>query len=179
MVMFKANSPEAQVNGQTVLSVVDGMGTFKAQALAILKDNGIDNPQPDKWYSQQAWLNAFKAISDKIGPNTLFIIGKKIPENAQFPPGINTVETGLSAIDVAYHMNNRGGEIGHYNFQGTGPRNAKMCCDNPFPCDFDRGIITAMTTRFAPKDAVPKIQHDDSQPCRKKGAASCTYLISW
>jgi hypothetical protein len=35
------------------------------------------------------------------------MIGKSIPENAQFPPEINSIEAGLQAIDVAYHMNHR------------------------------------------------------------------------
>lgn len=179
MAMFKAMSAGTQVNGQTVLSVVDGMGVFKSQALAILKNNGIVDPQPDQWYSQQAWLDAFQTIAEKLGPSTLFQIGKKIPENAVFPPEINTIEGGLAAIDVAYHMNNRGGEIGHYGYKSTGPRSAKMECNNPFPCDFDRGIITAMALRFAPNGSPPKVQHDNAQPCRKTGGNSCTYLISW
>jgi hypothetical protein len=179
MAVFTAMTPGAEVNGQTVLAVVAGMGVFKTQAATILKDNGIADPQPDRWYSQQAWLNAFKVISDKLGPNTLFQIGKKIPENAAFPPEINTIEAALASIDVAYHMNNRGGKIGNYAYKSTGPRGGKMVCDNPFPCDFDRGIVTAMATRFAPAGSVPKVLHDDACPCRRTGGNSCTYLISW
>jgi hypothetical protein len=179
MAMFKAMTPGAEVNGQTVLSVVDGMGGFKSLALTILKNNGIVDPQPNQWYSQQAWLDAFRTIADQVGPNTLFQIGKKIPENAAFPPEINSIESGLAAIDVAYHMNNRGGEIGHYAYTGNGSRSGKMECNNPFPCDFDRGIITAMATRFAPAGSIVKVAHDDARPCRKTGGNSCTYLISW
>jgi hypothetical protein len=179
MAMFKAISANAEVNGQTVLAVVDGMGVFKGQAMTILKEHGIADPQPNKWYSQQAWLDAFKTISEKLGPSTLFQIGKKIPENAVFPPEINTIESGLAAIDIAYHMNNRGGEIGRYAFKGNGGKSGTMECDNPFPCDFDRGIITAMATRFAPKGSMPKVQHDDTKACRKTGGNSCTYKISW
>ena len=194
MAQFIAFDKQAEVNGETVLSIVSGMEMFKAEALNILKNNGIDNPVPGKWYSQQAWLNAFKSISEKLGFNTLFLIGKKIPENAQWPPFVNSVETALPSIDVAYHMNHRiQGEvlfnpqtgamkegIGHYGFEKTGPRSAKMVCNNPYPCDFDRGIIESAARKFKPSDANALIvKHDDSQPCRKKGKDSCTYLISW
>jgi hypothetical protein len=180
MTMFKAMSPNTQVNGQTVLSVVDGMGAFKSRAITILSEHGIDDPQPNQWYSQQAWLDAFRTISEKIGPSTLVQIGKTIPKTAAFPPEIDSIEKALAAIDIAYHMNNRGGEIGHYTYSANGSKTtAKMVCNNPFPCDFDRGIIIAMSERFAPKGSSPKVQHDDSQPCRKKGCNSCTYLISW
>jgi hypothetical protein len=49
----------------------------------------LQNPEPDKWYSQEAWLNAFKEIAETVGTNTLFMIGKSIPEHAKFPPQID------------------------------------------------------------------------------------------
>jgi hypothetical protein len=48
-----------EVNGQTVLAVVDG-SFIKDKAIQILEDNGITNIQKDGWYSQQAWLNALR-----------------------------------------------------------------------------------------------------------------------
>ena len=55
-----------------------------------------------------------------------------------------------------------------------------MICKNPYPCDFDKGIIKAVAKKFKPKDSVNIIvEHDESAPCRKKGADSCTYLVSW
>lgn len=85
-----------------------------------------------------------------------------------FPPEINTIEKGLAAIDIAYHMNHRGGEIGHYKFQSTGNNSGKMVCDNPYPCEFDRGIIEAMAQKFKPKDSIMAfVEHDESQPCRR------------
>jgi hypothetical protein len=92
MAQFIAFDDSIEVNGQTILSVVRGMGVFEKLALKILKEHGIDNPQPGRWYSQQAWLDAFKEIATKIGPNTLFEIGKKIPESADWPPEIRTIE---------------------------------------------------------------------------------------
>ncbi len=194
MTQFVAFDKQAEVNGETVLSIVSGMELFKNEALRILKENGIDNPIPGKWYSQQSWLNAFKLISEKLGIGTLFLIGKKIPENAQWPAFVKTVEDALPSIDVAYHMNHKIKDsvlfnphtgvmkegIGHYSFEKTGPRSAKMVCNNPYPCDFDRGIIEAAARKFLPADSkVLTVTHDDSQPCRKKGKDSCSYNVSW
>ena len=179
MAQFKAYSANVEVNGETVLSVVDGMGAMKTMALGILEKNGIKDPKPGQWFKQQAWLNAFKQISNSIGPNTLSQIGQKIPENAQFPPSIDTIEKALSAIDVAYHMNHRGGEIGHYNCAADGHNKATLVCANPYPCDFDRGIIVAMARRFGPKGGNVQVTHDDTKPCRKSGGESCTYHVGW
>lgn len=193
MVMFVAKSANAEVNGETVYSIVDGMGTFKSKALEILSKNGIKDPKPGIWYSQQNWLNAFKEISASIGTNTLYSIGFKIPENAKFPPQIDSIDKALSSIDVAYHMNHRiNGKvlfdlrtgtmlegIGHYIFEKLTDKEAKMTCPNPYPCDFDRGIIDGMAKRFKPAGSFVQVLHNDAAPCRKKGAETCEYKIKW
>ncbi|MEW5919640.1 MAG: hypothetical protein AB1796_01565 [Bacillota bacterium] len=180
MAQFKTFAPGVNVNGETVLSVVAGMGGFKNQALKILAGKGIIDPQPGKWYSQQAWLDSFKEIADSIGQKVLFEIGKKIPENAQWPPEIDAIEKALASIDVAYHMNHKGGEIGHYNYKQTGEKSGAMVCQNPYPCEFDRGIVTSVARKFKPASStIVTVKHDDAAPCRNKGADSCTYYITW
>ena len=181
MAQFKALDPNVEVTAESVRAVIDGMGAFKETATKILAAHGISNVNPGTWHKQQAWLDAFKSISEQVGSHTLFNIGLKIPENAHFPPEIDSLGKALSAIDVAYHMNHRNGEIGHFQFQRTGERSVAMVCDNPYPCDFDRGIITAFCNRFPPKGSLAKakVTHDDSKPCRKKGADTCTYLVTW
>lgn len=180
MAQFKAFASGVSVNGETVLSVVAGMGGFKAQALKILASHGIDDPQPGKWYPQQAWLDSFKEISESIGGKVLFEIGKKIPENAQWPPEVDSIEKALPSIDVAYHMNHKGGDIGNYSFKQNDEKNGVMVCKNPYPCEFDRGIVTSVARKFKPA-ASPfvTVKHDDTAPCRAKGGDSCTYQISW
>ncbi|MGD0659802.1 MAG: hypothetical protein ABSD38_17225 [Syntrophorhabdales bacterium] len=194
MAQFKAFSQGVEVYGQTVLSLVAGMSampSFKATALRILSVNGIDDPKPDQWYSQQAWLNAFKEIAEKVGALTLHSIGKKIPENAQWPPSVNSLETALASIDVAYHMNHRlNGKvmfdpatgkmtegIGHYGFEKLGEKKAKMVCKNPYPSDFDRGLIEAAAKKFAPSGAFVTVAVTDDG--RKSGGDSSTYSVEW
>ena len=167
------------VNGQTVLSVLSGMGNFQSSAVQILARHGIINAQATGWYPQQAWLDAFREIYQTIGPRTLYQIGLSIPRSAKFPPGIDTLEKALGSIDVAYHMNHRGGEIGHYVFQMTGPTQGTMVCRNPYPCDFDRGILDSITQRFKPNGSVVRVQHDAGKPCRSRQGDSCTFMVSW
>jgi hypothetical protein len=156
------------VNGHTVLSVVKGMGAFTQMASDILTRHGIKAPEPAGWYSQQAWLDAFQDISKSVGSRTVNLIGQSIPVSAKLPPGIDSVEKALPAIDVAYHMNHRGGEIGQYKFTKTGEKKGEMECRNPYPCDFDLGIIESMAWRFTVSGS-PKVIHDASKPCRAKG----------
>jgi hypothetical protein len=193
MTEFKAMDDRVEVNGETVLSVVAGMGVYSDKARQILKKNGIDDPKPGEWYPQQAWLDAFKEISDNVGQNALFEIGKQIPENAQWPPNVDSVAGALASIDVAYHINHRiegeqlfnpkNGEmkegIGHYSFEKTGDREGVMKCDNPYPCSFDTGIIEAAAHKFAHESEHIVLMHEEEGGCRKEGGKCCTYHIKW
>jgi hypothetical protein len=194
MVQFKAFARDVEVNGEAVLSVVDGMGMFRTRALNILAKHGISEPKAGEWYPQQAFLDSFRAISETIGTVTLAAIGRKIPDNANFPPDLDDIEKALKGIDVAYHMNHRLAEeplfnprtgkmregIGHYGYERIAEKEVRMVCNNPYPCDFDRGIIEAMAQRFKPAGCLfVNVRHDDAAPCRKKGADSCTYHVEW
>jgi len=177
MTQFQAVTPDIEVNGQTVIAFIAGMEHYQHRALEILERNGIANPRPGEWYSQQAWLNAFKTIAEEVGPYTLYCIGTKIPEHAQFPDGIDSLESALRSIDIAYHLNHRGGEIGSYQFHHSPDGTMHFFCDNPYPCEFDRGIIEGMARRFEPPGRHINVRHDDSAPCRNRGDDSCRYRI--
>ncbi len=193
MAEFKAFKKNIEVNGKTILSVLSGMKGFEKSAKGILAKNGINNPEPDKWYSQQAWLDAFKEISVKIGEKTLISIGQTIPENAEWPPDIKTIESVMASIDIAYHMNHRYNEtplfdpetgkmsegIGHYNYKKTGDREITMVCENPYPCALDRGIIKAVAKKFMPANSKLDCKEVVFEGCRSKGANKCTYVVSW
>jgi hypothetical protein len=67
--------------------------------------------------------------------------------------------------------------IGQYGYEGTADTNQIISvCDDPYPCDLDRGLIAAMAARFEPS---AKTQHDPNAPCRKKGGKNCTYIVFW
>lgn len=190
MAEFVAIEKGILVNGPTIMSLVNGMGKFKEMGQEILEDSGIEDVKEDGWYSQQAWLDAFKDIADEIGESTLFNIGKAILENAQFPPEIDDIHKGLSAIDVAYHMNHKKGDnvmfnpqtgemlegIGHYKYEKVDDKKAKLVCDTPYPCEFDRGIVTSMARKFEP---MAEAVLDTSVKNKKDGEDISTYIVTW
>ena len=195
---FKAFEPGIEVNGQTVYSIVDGLGSFKSIGHETLLSVGIGSGSKadyhigmDSWYSQADWLQAFEKIAREIGDSTLKEIGKKIPENAQFPPWVIDIDSAIKSIDIAYHMNHRKNGtvmfdpntgtmlegIGHYGYERVPDKNMIVSkCNNPYPDAFDHGIITTMAKKF---QLGASVLHDDSKPCRKNNAESCTYIITW
>ncbi len=194
MVEYRAINPDVEVNGQTILSFVDGLGAVKSFAYSILTKNGLQDVDTTGWYSQQKWLDSFKLIAEKAGPNTLHGIGTKIPENAQWPPGIESIEAAINSIDIAYHMNHRLNNkvmfnpddgsmiegIGHYGAKKVAEKEIEVVCENPYPCDFDMGIIKSTAKKFKTADVkFVDVKHKDPDACRKKGAKACIYKITW
>ncbi len=194
MAQFVAFEEDIEVNGETMLAFIKSMKNGEETRSEILANHGL-TPDTGKWYNQQQWLDAFEEASDKLGEMNLFLIGKAIIENAQFPP-INSLEEGLASIDVAYHMNHRKNSkplfspatgsmtegIGHYSLANFDEkeRTAVMVCHNPYPSKFDEGIIAQLVRKFRPSDSIrTSVTLDPDKETRKDGNETCTYKISW
>ncbi|MFC2136979.1 hypothetical protein ACFLTE_02280 [Bacteroidota bacterium] len=178
MVLFKAYDENVEINGQTVLAIVNAFPDhFKKEARNILAENGIVDPVPGQWYSQQKWLDTFKFIAEKFGDNTLFSIGKQIPKNAIFPEeSMTSFKEALESINIAYHMNHRNGEIGYYKLLEFDEINSIITfeCKNPYPSEFDKGILTRISRDYSYGNVV---SIDRTKPIREKGGESTTYII--
>lgn len=185
MAEFKSFTPGVEVLGEVILAFMKGFpaGTEK-KGSDILGKHGIKDPVPGVWYPLQQFLDAMKELSDIFGAPLLGRIGEQIATNAKLPPDLDSLEKCLGSIDIAYHMNHRGGDIGHYGYsyegiQG-GLKRAKIICRNPYPCAFDRGCIEGFAVRFSPQGPNGvTVRHDETQPCRRQGSESCCLIISW
>jgi len=176
MVEFVSFDPNVEVSGQSMLCVVAGMGK---SARPLLEKYGLDKLEPDKWYELQPILDFYKEISHSSNSLlNLHSTGLKVPDTAVFPPDIDSISKALVSLDEAYHMNHRGGEIGHYRTLVLSTHQMDIVAETPFPCDLDYGIILGLARRFKPVHAIPVVWHGQGA-CRKKGAESCTYHVRW
>jgi len=181
MAQFIAFDKDVKVTGEAILSVVNILSSNKDKRIQILNKYNI-NPEINKWYSQQDWLNAFKEMYETIGTTTLFLIGKLIPKTALWSNGFNDLQGALKSIDISYHLNHKGGNIGHYELTRFDEKHRKaiMICKNPYPSDFDRGIITYMLRKYKPLDTIDYgVYLDKSKETRLMGGESCTFNIYW
>ena len=176
MAEYQAIDPNVETRGGGVLAFISGMGD---SAIPILKKHGLHPVDADGWYNQQKVLDAYRELRNQDFMN-LVAIGMKVPDTAVWPPEVDTVHNALASLDVAYQMNHRGGEIGGYHYQETGPNSGTIVANNPFPSDFDYGLIYRVVQKFR-KETVNHLLVilDETQPSRKNGDDSCTYLISW
>lgn len=188
-----------EVKGLSVKSVVDGFNTFAVLASAYLLDEGIGTPTPnglanldlEGWYSQRSWLLCFQQIGKQLGDGLLSQIGMAMTRNSLFPEGIEDIHDAIRFIDVGYHMNHRKNGrpmfdpgsgrmeegIGHYCYESVPGKRKIVCrCENPYPCAFDHGLLTAMAQRY---QLNARVTHEDTGSCRKWRGDRCTYVISW
>jgi len=195
---FKPFEEGIEAYGASIDAIVDAFKLFPSVALKRLVAFGIGTTkgkdvvvERDAWYPLDRWLSAFESIANEVGPRGLFQYGQHLPKYAPFPPSVVDIRSAMASIDVAYHMNHRKkgrimfdpatGQmtegIGHYGYRSA-PTEKKIIsvCENPYPCDFDRGIITSLAARFEKQS---RVAHDDKAPCRKNGADSCTYVVTW
>lgn len=183
MAQFEAFDPNVEVHGQTILNVVDEAlvrfsDTYQDRAREALAENGIEDPAPDEWYPQQAWLDTFRAIADDLEPHLLDRLGEQIPPIVDWPSGISGVESGLKAIDDAFQRNHRGGDIGYYRVEGSDEQTGSVIARNPYPCLFDRGLVRAVARKYAPVEAFVFVE-EAGDTCRRAGDNACTYTVYW
>lgn len=189
--------PGVETTGGGIQTILEGFGSFTLlgsqyladEGIGSLNADGISNIDPHGWYPLDNYIRAFNRIGKEVGAHALFVAGTTVPKNAKLPPSITDIESALMSLDVAYHLNHRlrgvqmfdlnTGKmtegIGHYTATKEGDRRFKFVCDNPYPCDLDRGIIAGMAQRFQPK---AQLAHAPGS-CRNKGGTSCTYMVTW
>lgn len=182
MVRYEAIDHGAEINGQTILSMIDGVARFSDEYREHVRDalaeHGVVDPTPGEWYPQQAWLDAFSVLAEDLEPHILDRIGEQIPDAADWPSGISGVEDGLRSINEAYHRNHRGGEIGYYRLTHADEQTGVVTCKNPYPCPFDRGIIRGVARRFAPVESFVFVEETGDE-CRRNDGDTCSYTVHW
>jgi hypothetical protein len=191
--------PGIEVSGESLGATVDAFKQYPSIVTKYLALHGVlktvngkqETIDRSAWYPLDKWLAAYQAIAKDVGVNSLYTIGKKIPENAVMPPHINDLKMALTTLDAYYHFVHRKNGaimfdpatgvmlegIGHARCEYSDEqRKALIIMETPYPCEFDRGLVTALAARFEP---MTKTVHDNDSPCRKKGGPSCTYVVTW
>ncbi len=170
---YQPFDPNAEVLGRNLKALIAGTGN---NILDALKRHGITNIQDDQWYPQSAVLAALQEFG---GTANLVSVGTQVIKHTVFPPEVDSVEKALMTIDVAYKMNHRNGDIGYYRASVQSQRHIVMECKNPYPCDFDYGLIYGVAKRFLPADGDLIVEHEQNGSCRHEGADVCVYHITW
>jgi hypothetical protein len=185
MAEFQVYEPNVEVLGQAVQAFLDSFPPdIKYVGEEILERHGLLKAVSGEYYRVQTVLDAMKEAFDRLGNQMMFRTGLRFAAAARTPEQWHSLDACWAEIDLAHQMNHRGGHVGKWNYvdegSGSGLRKVKLVSSSHYPCHFDLGMLEGFAGRFRPANVVDVlIRHDDSQPCRHKGAGSCTYLITW
>lgn len=182
MTQYEPFDDGVEASGRTLLALEESLSRFseeyRRKAREALAEYGIEDPDPDGWYPQEAELNAFETISRELEPHIVDRLGEQIPDAAEWPDDVSGAEEGLRSIDEAYHRNHRGGDIGYYRFEKVDERTGRVTCENPYPCLFDRGLIRATAKKYSPVESLVFVE-ERGEECRREGDDRCTYTVYW
>ena len=178
--------------GEAVISVIDGFKQYPSVVLKILSRHGMiqkNDETIDKgsWYPLDRWIASLNSIVEEIGANSVYMVGKNIPDTSVWPPHIKDIHSALSSVEIAYHMNHRTKAgvvmfdpatgiimdgIGTYKYIATraSVRSASIA-RIPILCYFDRGIVTAISARWEPN---ARATHDPGAAARRAARAAPT-----
>lgn len=170
-------SPDSTVSGGNILSMLAAMGPFRRRGEQILADHGIQGVEPEGWYPLAAYVGALDTIGEKMGPNTLYQIGRQIPNHVVLPPGIDDFPKVLASFGMAFDMNHRGGPPAGttITFQQQSDTRGDIVTGTPYPCDFDRGVITGFFQKLLASAVT--VQRREDAPCKAHGGETCTYHV--
>jgi len=176
MAEYRAVSSSAEVKGSVASAIIDGLMN-KELAKEILARHGLLNVDPNGWYPEQSWLDAFSDISGELGDVALYNIGRVTPDILNLPSDISSPREALERLDSVYKSYHRG-KSGGYEVMEIGDHYARLTSKNPRPCAYDKGFITAYIEKYNGGKPVT-IEHEDEMLCRKLGYAECVYIIKW
>lgn len=173
------DEPEAEVSGRAVRTIVtcvgrDAAATERSPA-ALLAEQGLPRkPDPGAWYPLAGCLRVVDSVLIARGSATVERIGEGLVGIVEWPAPLETVPETMETLGAHYERTHRG-DAGTVAFERTGATTGRVRCGTPYPCPLERGIVRGLARRIGTGlVTVTEVGH-----CRREGADSCTYELSW
>jgi len=145
---FLTQYPDAEIRGGSILAIQHAMGAIAAP---YFKSAGLEDIQPDAWYSMSKYLKVIYDIveHEESVMSNLVAMGVRTAEHAVLPPEIDTLEKGLRAMQQGWKMNSRNAKEVIWGIQKIDD-NTFICSNySPFPADQEYGVLYAFARRFS------------------------------
>jgi hypothetical protein len=182
MAQFKVFSPHSEVSSKMVRMTLDAVHGRESQMNEIFVRNHLYHSLEERWHPMQNYLNALKEIYEHLGPTPLFDFGKFFPKSFIFSGQHYTLEDLIHKLNAFYHNLHKGSDVGYYKLVHFDKehKEARIECRNPYPCYFDRGILTVISKLSKPVDArFIHVWLSKNSPSRLSGDDVSYYSIEW
>jgi hypothetical protein len=169
----------AEVTAKLPLGVFEVLRRLGVDPQPFIERHNLENLQADSWLPISDYLALLEDVQKNANNYyTLISVGSKIPELADKMPETFTLQDLFRNMNDSYHINHRNGEIGNYFVEFLAENHIRVIAQNPYPSDFDYGLVWGGAKYFAPKGTFVKVVRAES-PSRLKGDDHCIYDITW
>lgn len=169
------SAEQREYSGAALNSFILALGHAHEVVHKILSDAGVERIDPERWYEFDWARSIYHKIGAQVGRGALIEVGRRMIQTAEYPPGIDDIPTLLMSLDVAYHLNARGPDIGEIRCIIEEQHCATLVWTPTFPCELNIGILEGSCARYGARALV---EHGGGG-CMNDGATSCTYHVSW
>lgn len=182
MAQFISSNPKLEVNNFVIIALTEVLGGLDQKLENLFYKEEIVLKNRRDWYKLQSYLNVLKDVSIQYGPNILFKLGKSVGKSLQFSNKVNSIQEAFETLESSFQNLHQNGFLGSYKlikFDKT-RQEARFECQNPYPCYFDRGLITQVTRQFMPKTAnLVNVELNNRLPSRLSGSDKSFYTVFW
>lgn len=143
---------------------------------------GVEELHDDQWYPVQLTMDVFRLVEDKKtnASTNLVALGMAYVDTVTFPPEVNTVLFGLTALQQTYHLNVRyAPDTEGYVVHQISDNHLQIEDHTPFPHDTVFGFIWGIARRFRPsKDSFPMVDRSVFNP-DDPDSDGALYNVKW
>lgn len=178
----------AEAHGLYLLSFFESAGTvspvFERKARSLFADHGLDDIQQEEYYPTNKSVDAFQAVVDEIGEDTMRQGGKQMGQDIPFPDDVTTPHDALAMMDALHQEANQplpdapdwverpGGGYTHERVDTTTAR-AGVTENFAYPASLGKGATIGAAERFT--DA-RRISTEDVDP---EGDEKAAWKLEW
>lgn len=91
--MLQPIDPNAEFIGLSAFNPIFAKpNLIRKNLLKILAEEGIPDPQLEKWHKLDALIRFYKRVEKEYGVNTIFELGKLAVNQVNVPQGLETLE---------------------------------------------------------------------------------------
>ncbi len=182
MYQVRKSTHSAEVSHWLLFYILHTLPEQEDQIKDLLYKYELNPEEPTRWYNLNAILMVLRELYAQCGPDVLFSLGKEVPKRWFKNTDHLSLEDGLERLNEFYQDQHRGGDIGYYRliYFNQDRKEAKVECHNPYPCYWDRGILTGLTRLCRGGQGFSfHIELDAYRPSRLHGSDSSFYNIMW
>ena len=144
----------AEVNGHSVATLINSLPEYQEARTREFEQIAGAHFDPAAWYPVASLLQFMQEIERTRGGRNLFLSGRSIAGITQWGE-VRTLDQALEGLVAAFQAHHRNGDVGRWRILERNPAGrAVLASENCYPKQFEFGVLTGVTRKFRPHNAL-------------------------